>query len=143
MTASGTSSLGAKPVTTREVLELRRNFDAKSCLAASLSAIDEANSSVAGCYSAASYFGQANYEYPSLDDSVTYANMYDTLLRNNPQNRYPANYENYEPTSPGTPVYDGHFAPKASKGSCDSSQHSKRKNSAPNRKSKRLAQLQP
>ena len=90
-------------------------------MAASLSAIDEANSGVAGCYSAVSNFGQTNYEYPSLDDSIAYANMYDTLLKDKPQQRYPANYENYEPESPGTPVYDGHFASKATHGSSEPS----------------------
>ena len=70
LNASGASTLGAKPITTKEVMELRRNFDPKSCLKAALTAIDEANSGVAGCYSDISPFGQTNYEYPSLDDSV-------------------------------------------------------------------------
>ena len=78
-------------------MELRRNFDPKSCLKAALTAIDEANSGVAGCYSDMSPFGQTNYEYPSLDDSVCYCNMYDTLLRDNAQKRYAADYE---PDSP-------------------------------------------
>ena len=46
-------------------------------------AIDEANSSIMGCYSDLGRFGTTYFEYPCLDDSVQYCNMYDVLLRKN------------------------------------------------------------
>ena len=117
-------------------MDLKRNFDSKSCLKSTLSAIDEANTSVAGCYSDMSTFGQTNYEYPSLDDSFTYANMYDTLLRDYAQMKYYQN--NYDIGSPATPVYNEHFAPVSSRRSTETTESQRRENSCPNRKSRKL-----